>query len=260
MRRSSSAGRRVLVQGACALMVWGYSVNGLSQVNVEPIRAQLEETGRAFQIRGALSAYQGNSSGIAIAVGGLVGWSSARDLVYLTASGDYSHLNHTTSVAKAFAHVRYARKLWKWVHAEAFVQWEIDRFRRITSRELLGSGPRLRLADGDSLSLYHGSSYMLELTQRRDDAGRNVVAHRWNNYLTLTYHPHERVALSETLYFQPRFDDFGDYFLLSIFAAHFRVTERFSSGIDLRVRRESRASFGVQSTDTELVNSLAFTF
>lgn len=231
-----------------------------AQVNVEPVRSQLEETGRTFQVRGALSAYQGNTSGIALAVGGLVGWSSARDLVYLTASGDYSHLNHITSVAKAFAHVRYNRLLWERVHAEAFVQWEIDRFRRITSRELLGVGPRFRLADGDELRLYYGSSYMLELTQRRADAARDVVAHRWNNYATLNYRPHENVVLSETLYFQPRFNDFGNYFLLSIFSAHFRVTEVFSSGIDLRVRRESRAPSGVVPTDTELVNSLAFTF
>lgn len=258
MRRWSGIG--ALVQAVGALMLPAWSAECLAQVNVEPVRAQLEETGRTFQIRGALSAYHGNSNGIALAVGGLVGWSTARDIAYLTASGDYSQLNNTTSVAKAFAHLRYNRLLWVRVYAEAFAQWEIDRFRRITSRELLGLGPRFHLADGAQLVCYYGSSYMLELTQRRNDTGRDVIAHRWNNYATLTYRPHQNIVLSETLYFQPRFDDFGDYFLLSIFSAHFRVTETFSSGIDLRVRRESRAPSGVRPTDTELVNSLAFTF
>src|SRR5690606_40406865 len=68
------------------------------------------------------------------------------------------------------------------------------------------------------------------------------------------------VELSETVYFQPRFDRFSDYFLLSIFGAKFSVTSTLSTGIDLIFRRENVVPAGVKQDDVQLMNSISLTF
>jgi len=234
-----------------------------AQVNVEPIRARLKDKGRTLSIRGVLAGRAGNTEGFTFGAGSLVGLSGARDLWYLSGSADYERANRVTTVAKAFAHTRHNHLLFAPIWSELFFQLETDRFRRVSLRALLGAGPRFELVGTEKLSLVYGASYLFEMTRRSDSMGaaeRGATHHRFNNYVSLTYHPHERITLSETAYYQPRFDDFGDFWLLSAFASRFEVTDRLATVFDLIVRRESNAAPGVKTTDAEFVNSIALTF
>jgi hypothetical protein len=130
-------------------------------------------------------------------------------------------------------------------------------------RALAGTGPRFILWDAEVGSVAYGASYMLESTKRDDSvdvAFRSRLDHRFNNYSSLNLVPHPSITLSETVYYQPRFDDFGDYWLLSVFSAQFRVTELLSTNLDFTVRHESIVPPNVDETDTELLSSLALTF
>ena len=222
----------------------------LSRPSARTIAAVLRDKLRALQL-------------LARSGGALLGLSSEQQLAYLSASADYARSNQETTVAKAFAHLRYTRQLASPWFGEVFVQWEHDQFRRINTRELFGLGPRVELFDGDVFSFAGGTAYMLEQTSRRDADASTVTSewkHRSSSYATLNYRPHNHVALSETLYYQPRFDDPSDYVLLSVFGAHFTVTPALSSGVDLRVRTESAAPEGVETTDLEVLSSLSLTF
>jgi hypothetical protein len=234
-----------------------------AQVNVEPFRARLKDRERLLAIRGVLTGRTGNTEGLTFGTGGLVGLSRTRSLWYLSGSADYERSNHATTVAKAFGHTRYNHLLLEPIWGELFSQLEADRFRRVSLRALLGTGPRIELVEATSLSLAYGASYMLELTRRSDNVAvdeRRAVHHRFNNYLSFTYRPHERITLSETAYYQPRFDAFGDFWFLSAFAGRFEVTERLATVFDFVVRHESEAPPGVKPTDAEFVNSISLTF
>jgi hypothetical protein len=234
-----------------------------AQVNVEPFRARLKEKERLLALRGALSGRTGNTEGLTFGAGGLAGLSGATKLWYLSGSADYERANHTTTVAKAFGHTRFNQLLFRPIWGELFAQFEADRFRRVSRRALLGVGPRFELVETSRWSFVYGASYMLELTRRSDsvDAGeRSATHHRFNNYLSLSYRPHERITLSETTYYQPRFDAFGDFWFLSAFVGRFEVTDRLATVFDFVVRRESEAPPGVKTTDVEFVNSIALTF
>lgn len=234
-----------------------------AQVNVEPFRARLKDKERLLALRGALTGRTGNTEGLTFGAGGLVGFSSACDLVYLSGSADYERANRATTVSKAFGHTRYNHLLIEPIWGELFSQLEADRFRRVSLRGLLGTGPRFQIVDVTSWSLVYGASYMLELTRRGDNVSaneRSAVHHRFNNYVSFTYRPHARITLSETAYYQPRFDAFGDFWFLSAFVGRFEVTDRLATVFDIVVRRESEAPPGVKTTDAEFVNSIALTF
>ena len=234
-----------------------------AQVNVEPFRARLKEKERLLALRGALTGRTGNTEGLTFGAGGLVGLSGETRLWYLSGSADYERANHATTVAKAFVHSRFNQLLFRPIWGELFAQFEADRFRRVSRRALLGIGPRFELVDESSWSLVYGASYMLELTRRGDAVSaeeRSATRHRFNNYVSLTYRPHERITLSETAYYQPRFDAFGDYWLMSAFVGRFEVIDQLATVFDFVVRRESEAPPGVKTTDVEFVNSIALTF
>lgn len=234
-----------------------------AQVNVEPIRARLKEKGRTLSLRGVLTGRAGNTEGLTFGAGGLVGLSGTRDLWYLSGSADYERANRATTIAKAFAHTRYNHLLFEPIWGELFAQLETDRFRRVSLRALLGSGARFEFGTAEKWSLVYGGSYLLELTRRSDNVSvdeRRAVYHRFNNYVSFTFHAHERITLSESAYYQPRFDDFGDFWFLSAFVGRFEVTDRLATVFDFVVRRESEAPPGVKTTDAELVSSIALTF
>ncbi len=234
-----------------------------AQVNVEPVRNRLNGTGRTLDVKANLTGKTGNTEQLAFGAAALLGLRDERNLFYISSTADYSRLNHETNVASAFAHARYNRKFLEWLWGELFAQMESDRFRRVALRTLLGAGPRFILTETPELAVYYGASYMLEVTERTTAVTadrREQIAHRFNNYATLNVHPHPRIGLSETVYYQPRFDRWSDYWLLSVFSARFEVTQTLSTQIDFTAHRESSVPPGVKRTDTTVVSSLAFTW
>lgn len=214
-------------------------------------------------MRVSVAGQQGNTNGVQLSSGIFYGASGERDLFYTQLSGEYGHTNRATQVAKAFVHARYNRRIYSWLLGDVFAQWESDRFRRVRSRELFGAGPRFEITGDEDYALVYGASYMLEVTQRTDfveASKRNATYHRFNNFGTFIYRVHEQVTLAETMYYQPRFDQPSDYWLLSVFSATFRVTPVLSSGLNFTLRHESNAPAPIKATDAEVISSLNLTF
>jgi hypothetical protein len=235
----------------------------LAQVNVEPLRNQLKDRGQAVNVRMSVAGQQGNTNGVQLSSGAFYGVSGEHNLFYLQVSGDYGHTNRATQVAKAFAHGRYNRRFYSWLLGEVFAQWESDRFRRVQSRELFGAGPRFEITRHEDFDLVYGASYMLEVTKRTDfieASKRHTTYQRFNNYGTFMYRIHDQVTLAETFYYQPRFTEPADYWLLSVFSATFQVTPVLSSGLNFTIRHESNAPAPIKKTDAEVISSLNLTF
>lgn len=232
-----------------------------SQVDVEPFRERLSTQGFGGELSGSVTTFGGNSRGIVLGATGLVGFRAARHFAYLSASSDYARLDGEVDLAKAFVHARYNYELYCWLWAELFAQTEADKFRRIRARELVGAGPRLGIVDDERVQLFYGGAYMLEYTRRSNDVeerDRSVVAHRFSNYVALSYTPEPRISLGSTTYYQPRFDAPSDYRLLSVLGAELKVSESVSARIDATVRYESRVPASVEPFDGEVKNSLTF--
>lgn len=255
--------RRALHVGRCVVFLCVFSRGAPGQVNVEPLRGQLKTRGQAVNVRLSVAGQQGNTNGVQLSSGVFYGLSGQRNLFYTQVSGDFAHTNGATQVAKAFAHARYNRRFLPWLLGEVFAQWESDRFRRVQSRELFGTGPRFEIVRSAALEVVYGASYMLEVTERTDfieRSKRQRTEHRLNNYGTLVCHATGQITLAETFYYQPRFAQPTDYWLLSVLSATFEVTPMLSSSLHLTVRHESNAPQPIKKTDSEIKSSLSLTF
>ena len=235
------------------------------QVNVESLRKSLTEEGTHGRLGGSITTHHGNTTGTELGGAALLGHREGRHLAYANANANYANLGGEVRVANAFIHFRYNYSLSERLAAEAFAQSESDRFRRLTLRSLVGVGPRFTIIDGESASLFYGVSYMYEHTSLgssvADRPVRPADVHRMNNYaaLLIVLEP-ERATLANTIYFQPRFDDFGDIRLLDIFSLDVAIAGRLSASLQATLRYESPVPSPIKRADLVVRNMLGVTF
>jgi hypothetical protein len=234
----------------------------VAQVNVEPLRNQLDESGFGARVAGSLTSYAGNTQGVIFGSSGFAGARTDRHFAFLALSGDYARLNHVVSVAKWFGHARYNYQVRDALWWEAFGQLESDRFRRVVFRHLLGTGPRVQVFDSEALEVFYGAAYMHEhsdLDSSQAEPGQGT-AHRFSNYASLTLRAHRKIVLTSVTYIQPRFDAPSDFKILSVTQADFEIVGMLHSRVDITLRYDSVGPSDVSSTDLEIKNGLELVF
>jgi hypothetical protein len=234
-----------------------------AQVNVEPLRKQLKESGFGARVSGSLSGFAGNTQGVIFGSAGLVGMHGERQLGLVALSGDYARLNHVVSVARWFGHARYNLELNDDVWWELFGQLESDRFRRVAFRRLLGTGPRVQLFGSEPLQVFYGAAYMLEhvnLETRQAHAAGEGSAHRFSNYASITLRAHPKISVTSVTYVQPRVDRPSDVKLLNVSQSDFEITGKLHSRVDVTVRYDTTGPPDLSRTDLELKNVLELIF
>jgi hypothetical protein len=250
---------------ATALVLVTVSSAVSAQVNVETLRGDLRQKPATAQLEGAFTGRIGNVEGV-VAGGGANGAARTGDhRFYASTSGDYTRFSHETRVSKSFVHLRYNYVLLHdWLLAELFVQQQHDKFQRLLLRELLGVGPRFVIADEEDLRVAYGTSWMLEYERIAVAKGApdnpEIVAQRWNNYLSAMVRPDDRVRSIATIYVQPRFDAFSDVRVLLETAVQTDVTKVFGLKVLATLRYDTQPPTEVKRTDIEVKNAIVVKF
>ena len=123
----------------------------------------------------------------------------------------------------------------------------------------------MSLADWEGGDLYLGVAYMAERESLDDadgasDSGETFLRHRNSSYLALVAGITENIQLNETIYFQPRLDDFGAFRLMSETGIEFKVEENFSVVLSYVLRHDRAPYEQLEKTDTELQTELQWSF
>jgi hypothetical protein len=228
-----------------------------AQVNTEPFRKRIKETGYSFFLQGTFDGHTGNTSGVT--ADGLVG----KHLAFAFASIDYSKINQALGVDKSFVHARYDYAITKRVSWEAFVQEQSDVFQLIKTRDLIGTGPRFALYEDAHFGLFLGIAYMAErdvydLTIGSTD-DRLQGAQRASTYLSAHATLSDGIDTVTTTYAQPNLRDPSDIRILSESGFVFKINTWLSTSISFVAHYDSNPVPGVLPTDTELKNAITLT-
>jgi hypothetical protein len=181
------------------------------------------------------------------------------------ARGGYGTSRGLTLTRRTFEHVRaraFLSCVWRW---EAFAQHEYDQFRRLQLRGIAGTGPALQILNTKPIGLLAGAAYMFELEHLDErmgtiDAGRKSVAHRASLYVTGTENIGETVSFAETIYIQPRLDDFSDVRVLAEASITSKLSKRIALSDSLTIAYDRTPPDGVKRYDMQLRISLLVTF
>jgi len=164
---------------------------------------------------------------------------------------------------KAYAHYRFLHTLysanWNW---ELFVQNEGDDFRQIQRRLLGGAGVRWRFLNGETFGrIYLGVGayyeYLDYTTPQIDPKEHNS---RMNVYLSYTkkFGKDARVSLSS--YYQPKADDFQDYYTYSGVSLLFYVYGAIYLKMSVNYASDSHPAIGVKGDDFQHKGSIGWKF
>ncbi|HZH77727.1 MAG TPA: DUF481 domain-containing protein [Archangium sp.] len=191
-------------------------------------------------------------------------WRTETHTVLAVARGEYGFAKDQLIVSKFLEHLRYRYRFTEWLSGETFVQHELDAFRRLRLRALVGAGPRFTLWNSESTRLTVGVAAMLEHEQLRNDgepdAGTRATDVRMSSYVLARVKVMENISFVETLYAQPLLTRFSDLRLLNetllLVEANKRVT--FSTGLVITYDTAPPAT--VSKLDTQLRTALGVRF
>jgi len=233
-------------------------------VNVQSALSTSADEGVSGSVTGTADWRTGNTNLLVLGAAAVVRYRRGDHLWLGIAKGDLGKSNGARIIAKTFAHLRYRYRFDRLVLGEVFAQHELDQFRRLATRALVGAGPMFDLVDRKNLSVGLGVAYMLEYEKLRNDgaidAGQSDVQHRLSSYVTAHYQLDDHLELVETAYAQPRLTDAADYRLLSDSQLVVKVNSKISLSTTFSVAFDNRPPATIKKTDTALKSAVSVSF
>ncbi len=186
-------------------------------------------------------------------------------LAFLVLRGEYAAEGGVAHATSTFEHLRYRHELNERLTLEGFLQHESDPFRRLAFRGLVGVGPRIKVAAWKGGTLHLGTAYMSESERtntevKATDSDQSFHRHRWSNYFSLSTALTERVSFGQTVFAQPRFDDFNSIRYFSETTLGIEIEGRLALNLKYVARHDTAPYDEVSATDTELKTELEWAF
>lgn len=200
-------------------------------VNIEKLRViQHDSIKLNSSINIGLSLNKNTKSILTTSSAAHIQYKHLKDLYLAIASIDLIKIDTQKFVNTTFLHLRYNRKINKWLRWEAFTQYQNNTVTKIKLRYLIGTGPRFKVLAKDNLHLYIGSLYMYEYDEENTIAKEVILRreHRQSTYLTLNWSPKPYIELLTTAYFQPRYDKLSDYRIAWEVLLKFKFNKHFA--------------------------------
>lgn len=283
---STRAGRQAARHGvafAAALTIASATPRpALAQVNVEVLRPNLFRAGWSGGLDASFAVSRGNVELLDVGGAGRVQYQTLypvappeegaepavpffRQRVFLTTNGRFAERAGAAFINQEYTHLRWTGMWHPRVGSDVFVQQQLNEFQRLRVRALAGAGARVEIVHHPVFLAWAGSAYMIEFERIAVQPGApddpETLAHRVTNYLTLRLAAYGGKLLAQnTVYYQPRIGDVGDFRLLEELEVVARVDEVLGLGASLSVLHDSRPPTGVRTTDLRLVNTVKIAF
>jgi hypothetical protein len=248
-------------------------------VNTEQLTEHTYEAGFSGGLNGSFSLQSGNVDLIDVGGGAHFQYQTVhpdpdpedstpafvRNRYLLRASARYASRSDEAYLSRSFAHARWTSMWLRRLGSEIFAQHQFNEFQRLQTRLLGGVGARVEPVHQKSVRVSAGSGYMLEYERIAPEVATEddpeTLAHRWTNFVSAGLALFEdRLLLQNTVYFQPRFDEFTDFRVLEQFELAVRVTEVLSLGSSLSVSHDSEPPTNVEPTDITLQQTVNLDF
>lgn len=211
-------------------------------------------------LEGAVDWRTGNTEYFVVRGTASATWLTGRHLVLALALAERSTALGEVTLSHAFEHLRYRFRWTGLLRPEAFVQHEIDYFRRLQLRVLVGAGMRFSIFDDEDRALAFGVAVMMEHERlRRDglpDAGDSYTDPRLSTYAMGRATIWENVDLVETVYAQPRLDRPSDLKLLNETGLSLKVNDHLAAKVAFNLTWDTAPPDGVKPLDTQVKTSL----
>ncbi len=205
------------------------SFSGVAQIaNIESQRIQSDTIGWFGNLGTSFSLIKNVQQITSFDANAHVEYKTAKDLYLFIA--DYNLLKSGSQdlTNNMFYHLRYNRKLNKWLRWEVFTQLQQNTITGINLRVLAGTGPRFKIVNTKKIKLYAGTAALYEYEQELTSPPIYHNDLRNSTYASVTYLPVPTVQITSTTFYQPLFRQLKDYRLLNQTTASIKISRHFS--------------------------------
>ena len=235
-----------------------------AQVNIERLRRGRDTDGFVGTAAANVTARTGNVRLVLLSVEGRMDYVRPQWLAFVVGNTDVGWQAGRRFSNAGLVHVRANRHTGDVLSVEAFGQVDYDKSRRLSSRAVIGGGPRVSLETSDTWRLTAGTGYMYErerLDLSADAAHPSATdVSRWTNYLSAHFRDGDRLSIAGTFYAQPRFDAFDDLRALADVRLGVQLVGSLSLTVTSRLRYDSRPPDGIAALDTAITTGLALSW
>jgi putative salt-induced outer membrane protein YdiY len=235
-------------------------------VNTQPLLQKIVEDGVSGEIRASFEWRTGNVELLKLAAGSLFVFRRCDHAVVWSSELEIGENAGASYVFKAFSHLRYQYQASDLVTWEVFGQIAHDRFKRLTLRGLVGTGPRWSLLATEGAQIALGTAYMFEheeysVDDALADSGTSTDHHRLSTYLNGRFALDERIGFIATVFYQPRFDAWADdWRLLAEVQLAITIAQKLALTIAFSAAYDDETPDDVDGLDTTTLVGISWTF
>ena len=230
-----------------------------AQVNIEQYRNRPGVSGKVgLQFGGA----KGNTDFVTGGGAANISYNTGTYAVLLLGKGLLGFSGGKRFSNEGLTHLRYT-----WIkphrfHPEGFAQIDYSRPRKLKFRVLAGAGLRAQVAEGESSSIFIGTSFMwerenLDLTSGSIHLHRTSIL-RTSNYVNVSIQKHAEISL--TGYYQAMLSDLDDVRILATLEITSKIVGPLQHTTALNYRRDSKPPDGIKKNDLALGTSFSVRF
>lgn len=230
----------------CFLISLTISFNVIAIDETESIRQRSQNKPSFTSIAIDLSGKKGNSETENIALGVYHSMRFEQHFGYIMATREYSNSNGQKSADNSFVHIRYNYYMTEKDSVEVFAQTNVDDFRSLESRELIGLSYRHEITAHSAYGLGVFNEHEKYIV---NDEPLVFKQNRINLYWAIAKKLNKNATLSNTLYYQPNIEEFGDWRAFNKFSISSRLTKHISMNFGLLVEHDSQPVLNVEATD-----------
>jgi len=245
------------------LSLFLFSLPLFAVINISPNEIGLRP-GLSGNIQVAINNQRGNTDKDEYDFSAKVNYDNNRSYVtWLAFSYAYGQAAGVENENKAYLHYRFIHNFfshdWNW---EFFAQNQGDDFRKIQRRLLGGAGLRWRFINGDTFGrIYAGLGAYYEYVNYTDPVlAPKEYNSRLNAYLSYTKKFGKDARVSLATYYQPKFDNWSDHYLLSTASLLFYVYGSIYVKASLTYAYDTKPPTGVQKEDMQQISSIGWKF
>lgn len=218
-------------------------------------RSQLkpEFTSLSFDISGR----SGNSDTEQYSLGGYHSRRWGDNFAFVMATREYAESNGVKSADSGFLHLRYNRYYSAKQSVEIFAQTNIDDFRSLESRELIGVAVRHEVSQAQAIGLGLFNEWE-EYTVL--DNKENYKQTRVNLYWVISKDLSKTASITNTLYYQPNIADISDWRGFNQLSIRSKLTDKLSMRFGLLLEHDSQPVLDVKPSDISYRAGFSYEF
>ena len=231
---------------SCLLIISG--ISNAQVVNIEAQRMHTDSVRRSGELNFDYSYSNVNNKSLSVFNSSLSLQQKSKDLKtiwLILGSAELSKAQGEDFENASFLHLRYNRKLNKFVRWEVFTQIQSNLPIGVRFRYLAGTGPRFKLLSSPQFNLYLGTLYMYEYEKIVGTDIKHKQFNRSSSYCSFSFSfPQVRGEIVSTTYYQPSLANFSDFRIFTENRLEFGISKRLKTQTTFRYFFDSEPPTG----------------